>query len=58
MLNVFEEFCLEIKKRIISGKEGFLLSDLVENIKRLREENGIEEKNPSLQLSELWKEKL
>ena len=34
-LNVFEEFYLQIKKHIICGKEAFLLSDLLEDIKRL-----------------------
>ena len=42
-LNVFKEFCLQIQKCIICGKETFLLSDLLEDIKRLCEENGIEE---------------
>ena len=42
-LHVFEEFCFQIKKRIICGKEASLLSDLLEDIKRLCEENGIEE---------------
>lgn len=42
-MNVWKEFCLQIKKRIICCKEAFLLSDLVENIKRLREENGIKD---------------
>ena len=42
-LNVFEESCLQINKRIICGKEAFLISDLLEDIKCLRQENGIEE---------------
>ena len=42
-LNVFEEFYLQIMKRIICRKEPFLLSDLLEDIKRLCGENGIEE---------------
>ena len=42
-LNVFEEFCLQIKKRVICVKEAFFLSDLVEDIKRLRDEIGTEE---------------
>ena len=42
-LNVFEEPCLQINKRIIYGKEAFLISDLLEDIKCLRQENGIEE---------------
>ena len=42
-LHVFEEFCFQIKKLIICGKEASLLSDLLEDIKRLCEENGIEE---------------
>ena len=42
-LHVFEEFCFQIKKCIICGKEASLLSDLLEDIKRLCEENGIEE---------------
>ena len=37
-----QEFCLQIKKRIICGKETFILSDL-QDIKRFRGENGIEE---------------
>ena len=42
-LNVFEEFCLQIKKRVICVKEAFSLSDLVEDIKRVRDEIGTEE---------------
>ena len=42
-LNVFEELGLQIDKRIICGKEAFFISDLLEDIKFLRKENGIEE---------------
>ena len=35
--------CLQIKKPIIYGKEALLLSDLLEDIKRPCEKNGIEE---------------
>ena len=42
-LNVFEGFCLQIKKCIIHGKETLLLSDLLEYIKCLREEHSLEE---------------
>ena len=42
-LNVFEEFCLQIKKRVIYVKEAFPLSDLLEDIKRLRDEISAEE---------------
>ena len=42
-LNVFEESCLWINKRIICGKEAFLISDLLEYINCLRQENGVEE---------------
>ena len=42
-LNVFEEFCLQIKNRVMCVKEVFSLSDLVEDIKRLRDEIGTEE---------------
>ena len=42
-LNVFEEFCLQIKKRIICGKEAFSFSDLLEDVKLLCEKNGSEE---------------
>ena len=42
-LNVFEGFCLQIKKSIIHGKETLLLSDLLEYIKCLREEHSLEE---------------
>ena len=42
-LNVFEEFCLQIKKRVICVKEAFPLSDLLEDIKRLRDEISAEE---------------
>ena len=42
-LNVFEESCLQIDKRIICGKEAFLISDLLGDIKCLRQGNGIEE---------------
>ena len=41
-LNLFKRVCLLIQKRIICGKEAFLISDLFENIKHLCEENGIE----------------
>ena len=42
-LNVFEESRLQINKRIIYGKEAFLISNSREDIKCLRQENGIEE---------------
>ena len=42
-LNILEESCLQIDKRIICRKEAFLISDLLEYIKCLRQENGIEE---------------
>ena len=38
----FQRVCLLNQKRIICGKEAFLISDLFENIKHLCEENGIE----------------
>ena len=41
-LNIFQEFCLQIKTRIMYGKETFILSDL-QDIKRLCEESSIEE---------------
>ena len=43
MLNDFEGSCLQINKRIIFGTEAFLISDFLEDIKCLRQENGIEE---------------
>ena len=42
-LNAFQEFCLQIKKPIICGKEALLISNLLEDIKRLCEKNGTEE---------------
>ena len=42
-LSVFEVSCLRIYKGIICGKEVFLISDLLEDIKCLRKENSIEE---------------
>ena len=42
-LNVFEESCLQIDKRIICQIEGFPISDLLEDIKCLSQGNGIEE---------------
>ena len=54
-LNVFEESCLDINKCIICGKEAFLINDLLEDMKCLRQE--IDIKNPSLQLPYLWKGK-
>ena len=41
-LNILEESCLQMNKHIICGKEAFLISDLREDIKSLRQENGIE----------------
>ena len=40
--NVFEESCLKINKRVICGKEVFLISNLLEDIECLCQENGIE----------------
>ena len=37
--DVLEEFLLSLKKRVIHQKETFLLSDLLEDIKRLSIEN-------------------
>ena len=42
-LKVFEDFFLQIKQCFICGKKAFLLNDLLEDIKRFCEGNGIEE---------------
>ena len=55
-LNVFGELCLQIKKRIVCGKEAFLLSDLLENIKGFCEENGIE--GTIITNTKTWKRKI
>ena len=40
---MFSKSCLQINKGVPCGKEAFLVSDLLEDIKCLRQENGIEE---------------
>ena len=41
--DILEEFPLGLKNRVIYHKEAFLLSDPLDNIKRLRTENGLED---------------
>ena len=40
---MFSKSCLQINKGVTCGKEAFIISDLLEDIKCLRQENGIEE---------------
>ena len=40
---ILEKFLLNLKKRVIHQKEAFLLSDLLDDIKRLTIENGFED---------------
>ena len=47
---------MQIKKRIVCGKEAFLLSDLLENIKGFCEENGIE--GTIITNTKTWKRKI
>ena len=39
---MFSKSCLQINKGVTCGKEAFIISDLLEDIKCLRQENGIE----------------
>ena len=41
--DILEEFLLSLKKRVIHQKETFLISDLLDEIKRLSLENGLED---------------
>ena len=41
--DILEMFLLNLKKRVIHQKEAFLLSDLLDDIKRLTIENGFED---------------
>ena len=40
---MFSKSCLQINKGVTCGKEAFIISDLLEDIKCLHQENGIEE---------------